>query len=139
MKSQNEIYSIRIITFLLIFITIGCERDYTESSELTESSEQIQPVIADAEGEELGVLCELCSIRREVVQLLRPGDPDGAVRSDVTHYFGNEARNSSSTRLNSCGLATKRACGVSSMTFTGTFGQPSRTSLAAATAHSSDE
>ena len=61
MKNQNKVHFIFIITlisFALMFITIGCEREQIESSDLTESFEQTQLVTADTENEELEVIIE---------------------------------------------------------------------------------
>jgi len=65
MKNQRKNHSILKVTLViltLMFITIGCEREHNEYSELTESSEQIQSLnkesSIDAEDEELGVIVE---------------------------------------------------------------------------------
>jgi putative CocE/NonD family hydrolase len=65
MKNQNNVYSILKVTLVfltLIFITIGCEKEQNESSELTELTEQNQTLnevaFSEVEDEELGVIIE---------------------------------------------------------------------------------
>jgi putative CocE/NonD family hydrolase len=62
MKNQNNIFSILIIIFLLVFVNVGCERKHNQSSDLKETIEQIQSLNevapSDIEDEELGIIVE---------------------------------------------------------------------------------